>query len=46
MVLFFIESSAKSYSMSLFERAMQHYVTDYKPAITVAGRWRRRFISC
>ena len=30
-------SEAKSYGMSVFERAMQHYVTDYKPAVTVAG---------
>jgi protein tyrosine/serine phosphatase len=25
-------SEAKSYGMSVFQRAMQHYVTDYKPA--------------
>jgi protein tyrosine phosphatase (PTP) superfamily phosphohydrolase (DUF442 family) len=31
-------SEARSYGMSVFERAMQHYVTDYKPAVTVAGR--------
>jgi tyrosine-protein phosphatase SIW14 len=30
-------SEAKSYGMSVFERAMQHYVTDYKPAGIVAG---------
>jgi len=30
-------SEAKSYGMSVFERAMQHYVTDYKPAVAVAG---------
>jgi hypothetical protein len=30
-------SEAKSYGMSIFERAMQHYVTDYKPASTIAG---------
>ena len=29
---------AKSYGMSIFERAMQHYVADYKPAITLAAR--------
>jgi tyrosine-protein phosphatase SIW14 len=28
---------AKSYGMSVFQRAMQHYVTDYKPATTIAG---------
>lgn len=28
---------AKSYGMSLFERAMQHYVLNYKPAVVVAG---------
>ena len=30
-------NEAKSYGMSIFERAMQHYVMDYKPAITLAG---------
>jgi protein tyrosine/serine phosphatase len=30
-------SEAKSHGMSIFERAMQHYVMDYKPAITLAG---------
>ena len=30
-------SEAKSYGMSIFERAMQHYVTDYNPASTIAG---------
>jgi tyrosine-protein phosphatase SIW14 len=30
-------SEAKSYGMSVFERAMQHYVADYKPAGTIAG---------
>jgi tyrosine-protein phosphatase SIW14 len=29
-------SEAKSYGMSIFERAMQHYVADYKPAASVA----------
>ena len=28
-------SEAKSYGMSMFERAMQHYVSDYKPASAV-----------
>jgi tyrosine-protein phosphatase SIW14 len=28
---------AKSYGMSVFQRAMQHYVTDYKPAGTIAS---------
>ena len=30
-------SEAKSYGMSAFQRAMQHYVTDYKTAGTIAG---------
>ncbi len=30
-------SEAKSYGMSVFQRAMQHYVTDYKTSGTVAG---------
>jgi tyrosine-protein phosphatase SIW14 len=30
-------SEAKSYGMSIFEHAMQHYVMDYKPSITLAG---------
>jgi hypothetical protein len=30
-------SEAKSFGMSFFERAMQKYVTDYKPANTVAA---------
>jgi protein tyrosine phosphatase (PTP) superfamily phosphohydrolase (DUF442 family) len=30
-------SEAKSYGMSFFERAMQHFVADYKPVITVAA---------
>jgi len=30
-------SEAKSYGMSVFERAMQHYVTDYKSAVTIAA---------
>jgi len=30
-------SEAKSYGMSLFQHAMQHYVTDYKPATTLAS---------
>jgi protein tyrosine/serine phosphatase len=30
-------SEAKSYGMSVFQRAMQHYVTEYKPAGTIAG---------
>jgi tyrosine-protein phosphatase SIW14 len=29
-------SEAKSYGMSIFERAIQHYVMDYKPAVTLA----------
>jgi tyrosine-protein phosphatase SIW14 len=29
-------SEAKSYGMSVFERAIQHYVMDYKPAVVVA----------
>ena len=29
-------SEAKSYGMSVFERAIQHYVMDFKPAVTVA----------
>jgi tyrosine-protein phosphatase SIW14 len=29
-------SEAKSYGMSVFERAMQHYVTGYKPAGSIA----------
>ena len=30
-------SEAKSYGMSVFQRAMQHYVTDYKPAGSLAS---------
>jgi hypothetical protein len=30
-------SEAKSNGMSIFERAIQHYVMDYKPSITVAS---------
>jgi protein tyrosine phosphatase (PTP) superfamily phosphohydrolase (DUF442 family) len=30
-------SEAKSYGMSVFQRAMQRYVTDYKTAGTIAG---------
>src|SRR5579862_9293675 len=30
-------NEAKSYGMSFFERAIQHYVIDFKPAVTVAG---------
>ena len=30
-------SEAKSYGMSVFERAIQHYVLDYKPAVTLAA---------
>ncbi len=30
-------SEAKSYGMSMFERAMQHYVMGYKPAVTLAA---------
>jgi hypothetical protein len=30
-------SEAKSYGMSVFQRAMQHYVTDYKPTGIVAS---------
>jgi uncharacterized protein (TIGR01244 family) len=30
-------SEAKSYGMSFFERAMQHYVLNYKPGVIVAG---------
>ncbi len=30
-------SEAKSYGMSFFERAIQHYVMDYTPAVTVAS---------
>jgi protein tyrosine phosphatase (PTP) superfamily phosphohydrolase (DUF442 family) len=30
-------SEAKSYGMSVFQRAMQHYVTDYKPGGTFAS---------
>jgi tyrosine-protein phosphatase SIW14 len=30
-------SEAKSYGMSVFQRAMQHYVTDYKTAGAIAG---------
>ena len=30
-------SEAKSYGMSVFQRAMQHYVTDYKPTGVVAS---------
>jgi tyrosine-protein phosphatase SIW14 len=30
-------SEAKSSGMSIFERAIQHYVMDYKPAVTVAS---------
>jgi tyrosine-protein phosphatase SIW14 len=30
-------SEAKSYGMSMFQRAMQHYVTDYKPTGIVAS---------
>jgi len=30
-------SEAKSYGMSFFERAIQHYVMNYKPAVTVAS---------
>ena len=29
-------SEAKSYGMSIFERAIQHYVMDYKPTVTLA----------
>jgi tyrosine-protein phosphatase SIW14 len=29
-------SEAKSYGMSIFEHAIQHYVMDYKPAVTFA----------
>lgn len=29
-------SEAKSYGMSFFERAIQHYVMDYKPTVTLA----------
>src|SRR3984885_12506886 len=32
-------SEAKSYGMSAFQRAMQHYVTDYKTAGTIAGAY-------
>jgi tyrosine-protein phosphatase SIW14 len=30
-------SEAKSNGMSMFERAIQHYVMDYKPAVTLAA---------
>ncbi len=30
-------SEAKSYGMSVFERAIQHYVMDYKPTVTLAA---------
>jgi tyrosine-protein phosphatase SIW14 len=30
-------SEAKSYGMSMFERAMQHFVMDFKPAVTLAA---------
>ena len=30
-------SEAKSYGMSFFERAIQHYVMDYKPGVVVAS---------
>jgi uncharacterized protein (TIGR01244 family) len=30
-------SEAKSNGMSIFERAIQHYVMDYKPAVILAG---------
>lgn len=30
-------SEAKSYGMSVFQRAMQHYVTDYKPVAAIAS---------
>jgi protein-tyrosine phosphatase len=30
-------SEAKSNGMSFFERAIQHYVLDYKPAVTLAS---------
>lgn len=30
-------AEAKSSGMSIFERAIQHYVMDYKPAVTVAS---------
>jgi protein tyrosine/serine phosphatase len=30
-------SEAKSYGMSIFERAIQHYVMDYKPVSTLAA---------
>ena len=30
-------NEAKSYGMSMFERAIQHYVMDYKPATLAAS---------
>ena len=30
-------AEAKSYGMSIFERAIQHYVMDYKPTVTLAA---------
>jgi len=30
-------TEAKSYGMSMFERAMQHFVMDFKPAVTLAS---------